>query len=75
MVYFLQFAIWARAGVALIQRLLEKVWAPLLDIVVLYSGFYFLAKYWEVYNRFVQYYSDEYYFGHLPLYVYSTSNQ
>ncbi|MDB4347621.1 glycosyltransferase family 2 protein [Bacteroidia bacterium] len=69
MVYFLQFAIWARAGVALIQRLLEKVWAPLLDIVVLYSGFYFLAKYWEVYNRFVQYYSDEYYFGHLPLYV------
>lgn len=69
MVYALKFAIWARAGIALLQRLLEKVWAPLLDFTLLYSGFYFLAKYWEVYNRFVQYYSSEYYFGHLPIYV------
>jgi len=70
MVNVLKLAIWARAGIALIQRFFEKIWTPLFDFVVLYSGFYFLAKYWEVYNRFVQqYYSSEYYFGHLPIYV------
>jgi len=71
MVAFVKIAIWARAAVALVQRLLEKLWVPFLDFTLLFLGFFFLAKYWEIYNRFVpQYYPDIYYTAHLPTYIF-----
>jgi len=71
MVAFVKMAIWARASIALLQRLLEKLWVPLLDFALLFIGFFFLAKYWEIYNRFVpQYYPEIYFSVHLPVYVF-----
>ncbi len=71
MVSFMKLAIWGRAGIALLQRLLEQVWVPILDFLVLFLGFFFLAKYWEIYNRFVpQYYPDIYFYLHIPVYIF-----
>lgn len=70
LVGLISLAIWARASLALIMRLAERVWFPLLDFVLLYGGFYTLAKYWEIYNRYVPaYYPEKYYLYHIPAYI------
>lgn len=70
MISFLKSAIWARAGLALFQRGVERIWTPLIDFGILYGGFFFLAKYWQVYNIYVQqYYPLAYFLSHLPIYV------
>jgi GT2 family glycosyltransferase len=43
----IHFAIYLRAGISLAKRLLDKVFLPLLDAVILFAGFYFIKEYWE----------------------------
>ncbi len=70
MVLFLKTAIWSRASIAVLARLFDRLWAFMIDFVFLFLGFFLLAKYWEVYHKFVPaYYPKEYYLYHLSGYV------
>jgi GT2 family glycosyltransferase len=45
--HFLNFAIWLRAGLAILKRVVAQLMMPILDFIVIYSGMLLLAKYWE----------------------------
>ncbi|MEE4178417.1 MAG: glycosyltransferase [Bacteroides sp.] len=40
-------AVYFRAGVAIINRFLKKIFWPLLDALIIYAGFYFIKTSWE----------------------------
>jgi len=40
-------AIYLRASISIIKRFLSKIFTPLLDISILYVGFFFIKSYWE----------------------------
>ena len=68
--FFINLAIWLRAGLALVFRALKNIITPLLDFILIYAGFYGITWYWEVYNKFVRkYYPDEYFYLHIPAYI------
>jgi GT2 family glycosyltransferase len=50
----IRIAIYLRAGSALAARFLKKIFFPVLDILVLFSGMIFLKNYWSE-NMFVNY--------------------
>ncbi|MEP7265102.1 MAG: glycosyltransferase, partial [Bacteroidota bacterium] len=49
------FAIYIRAGLAMLQRFAERIFLPLTDAVLIYAGMYFLKNYWEVTVKDVHY--------------------
>lgn len=44
--FFIRLAIYLRAGAALFIRFIKRIFLPLLDMLLLYSGMYFLKEYW-----------------------------
>ena len=63
-------AIYLRALLALVHRLLGRVLLPLMDAVLSFALFAFIANYWEINHKFVRgYYPDAYYGLHLPVYI------
>lgn len=44
----IHFAVYLRAGAAIIARFLDKGLLPLLDFVLIFGGFYVLKNYWEI---------------------------
>jgi GT2 family glycosyltransferase len=40
-------AIWLRASLAVMKRLLQKIWVPFLDFLLIYLGILGIAFYWE----------------------------
>ena len=68
--FFIQLAIYLRAGLAFFARLAEQIWLPLLDFALIVAGYVGIAKYWELYHKFVRgYYPSEFYIVHVPLYA------
>ncbi|MBM3937567.1 MAG: glycosyltransferase [Sphingomonadales bacterium] len=68
--FFIQMAIYLRAGLAFFARLAEQIWLPLLDFGLIVAGYVGIAKYWELYHKFVRgYYPSEFYGVHVPLYA------
>lgn len=68
--FWIQIAIYLRASVALIFQSISKVLFPAIDFIIIYLGFYGIAKYWELYHKFVRgFYPDEYYLAHIPIYT------
>lgn len=47
-------AIWMRAGVSILGRLVRNMAIPVLDGAIIYGGMYYLKLYWEHNHRFVQ---------------------
>lgn len=47
-------AIYLRALLAVLTRLVKAVAQPLIDVSVLYGGFYYIKEYWEHNHRFIQ---------------------
>ncbi|MBO7445861.1 MAG: glycosyltransferase [Bacteroidales bacterium] len=45
---FITFAIWFRASFAVLKRIVDRIWLPLLDFLVIYAGMYVLARYWDL---------------------------
>lgn len=43
----INFAVYLRAGVAILMRLVNKAFLPVLDIILLYGGIYLIKNYWE----------------------------
>ncbi len=68
--FFIQMAIYFRAGIAFFARLAEQIWLPLVDFGLIIAGYVGIAKYWELYHKFVRgYYPPEFYGVHVPLYA------
>lgn len=52
--WFINFAIYLRAAMAVFSRLLKLLIQPALDTVILYLGLYYIKEYWEHNHRFIQ---------------------
>ena len=64
-------AIYARAFLALVIRFFKSVQFVALDFVFIFTGFYGLMRYWEIYNKYVVggFYPPEYLYYHVPAYI------
>lgn len=65
--FLIRFAIYMRAGVAVLMRLLKKLLLPVTDFVLIFSGFYFLKEYWS--ENMNIHYPREYMLMAVPLYI------
>jgi GT2 family glycosyltransferase len=43
----IKMAIWLRASVALLSRFMKKALLPLMDILMIFAGIFFMKEYWE----------------------------
>ena len=67
--YGLQAAIWMRASLAFVQRVVKHLLLPMFDFIVAFLGFYVIKQLWSTYRAAnVNYYPDEYTWVILPLY-------
>ena len=64
-------AIWLRASLAVTKRLLQRIWVPLLDFLLIYVGILGIAFYWEyaVLTERGSHFSELFFYVILPLYV------
>jgi GT2 family glycosyltransferase len=68
--FFIAIAVRLRAILALLWRFLSALVMPLLDFAAVYAGYFLIARYWEIYNKYVRgFYPEEYYWLHIPAYV------
>ncbi len=69
--FLIHIAIYLRAGISILHRLLNKVLLPLADATVIYSGSLLIVDYWEsnVTYTFGGHYPPQFLFGLLPGYV------
>ena len=68
--FWIRLAIYLRATLAMVFRAASSILLPLADFIVVYLGYYGIAKYWELYHKFVpNFYPDSYYLLHIPVYV------
>ena len=70
--FMINFAIYIRAFMAIAQRFIHKIFLPLTDSIIIFTGFYFLKNYWEqnvLFNRGVHY-PTEYLTFFVPLYIF-----
>ena len=68
--FWIHIAIYMRAALAVVWRAASSVWLPLIDFLVIYIGYFAIARYWEAYHKFVpNFYPPEYYLMHIPFYT------
>lgn len=68
--FWIQLAIYFRAFLAVFFRGIQQFWLPLAEFVLIYFGYFGIAKYWELYHKFVpNFYPLEYYLLHIPVYA------
>lgn len=66
----IKFAIFFRAGLSLLKRLLKTTFLPLTDIFVFFSGFYILKPLWENYKfHHINHYPPEFMYYAVPSYI------
>ena len=69
--FWIHIAIYFRASLALVWRAASTIWMPFLDFLLIYLGYFGIARYWEAYHKFVpNFYPPEYYWLHIPIYVF-----
>ena len=64
-------AIWFRAALAAIKRLVGKIMLPLLDFILIFAGLFAISKYWDhavLYHR-NSFFPDYYFYAVLPGYT------
>ena len=64
-------AIWFRASLAAMKRIISRLLLPLADAVVIYAGLFFLARYWNgtVLAARSSSFPHQYYYLVLPIYI------
>lgn len=69
--FLIHIAIYLRAGISIIHRLLKRVMLPLADAAVIYSGSLLIVNYWEsaVTYTFGGHYPPLFLYGLLPAYI------
>ena len=69
--FWIHLAIYLRAALALVWRGASKIWVPFMDFLIVYLGYFGIARYWEAYHKFVpNFYPIDYYLFHVPAYVF-----
>ncbi len=68
--FWIHIAIYLRASLAVLWRGASSIWMPLMDFLVIYFGYFGIARYWEAFHKFVpNFYPAEYYWIHIPVYT------
>ncbi|QQS52007.1 MAG: glycosyltransferase [Bacteroidota bacterium] len=68
----IHFAIYFRAALGIIRRIVLNLFEPVLDFVFLYFGFYLIASYWEMVKGGYNHYFPRHYFTFIiPLYIFT----
>ena len=68
---FINFAIYFRATLAVFSRLLKKIIIPTIDSLILYSGFFILAPYWQLYKfNNLEHFPESYFLFAVPIYIF-----
>ena len=63
-------AIWARASLSFIKRILSRITQPLVDFLVAFAGFFTIKQLWATYwASNVSYYPSIYTWGIIPMYI------
>ena len=62
-------AIYFRAFISVFKRVVEKIYLPLLDAILIYSGYLFLTPYWENVRFDKGYYPSEFLQVVVPVYI------
>lgn len=67
----INFAVWLRAAIAILNRFVKRVIYPVVDIAMIYGGFIFIKRYWEqhVFYSEGDYYPAEYLLFVVPAYI------
>ena len=66
----IKMAIWARASLSFLKRLISSVLVPLLDFVFIYLGFFAIKNLWATFKAAnINYYPPEYTYFIMPIYV------
>ncbi len=68
--FLIKSAIILRAGLSVVKRIFKVIFLPLTDILIFYSGFYFLKPLWENYKfHHINHYPPEYLNYAVPSYI------
>lgn len=68
--FWINIAVYLRAILALLVQLMNNIVLFGADFILMALGFVGIAKYWELYNKYVpDFYPHEYYWVHIPIYV------
>ncbi|MBR4803833.1 MAG: glycosyltransferase [Bacteroidales bacterium] len=66
----IKMAIWARASLSFLKRLISNVLVPLLDFLFIYLGFFVIKNLWATFKAAnINYYPPEYTYFIVPMYV------
>ena len=69
--FLINFAVWFRASLAILNRFVKKAFWPVLDILLIFTGFVFIKNYWEQHVHLAEgdYYPIEYLLYAVPAYI------
>lgn len=67
LIFIIRFAIYLRAGAAILSRFLQKSFLPLLDFALVFAGLFFLKEYWS--QNMAVHYPEEFMFLAVPGYI------
>ncbi|MBP7496631.1 MAG: glycosyltransferase [Bacteroidales bacterium] len=69
--FLINIAIFLRAGIAVIKRLTDKIYLPLIEFSVIYLGIYYIQDYWQHNIKLYEgnYYPPEFTSITIPLYI------
>jgi O-antigen biosynthesis protein len=67
--FLLHLAIWFRALLSILRRIIDKVSLPLLDSLFIYTGFLFLTPLWENFRYEPHYYPPDFLKWVVPVYI------
>ncbi len=67
--FIIQMAIYLRAFLSIVKRLLEKIWLPVFDGLLIFLGFLLITPVWENLRYEPGYYPDEFLHIAVPVYI------
>ena len=67
--FLIQLAIYFRAFISVLKRIIDKIWLPVFDALLIFSGFLFLTPYWESIRYEPGYYPTEFLQIVVPVYL------
>lgn len=69
LIFLINTFIYLRAFAALMYRFFSNWWLPMLDVLLLFAGMYFLKTYWEEHIKYIKSYPSELMTIHVPYYI------
>ncbi len=68
--FFIQLAIYFRAGLSVLKRITQKIFMPLLDFFLIYTAYLYLIPWWAKFRYGnAEYFADEFSHYFVPIYI------